>query len=140
MVFAAGLATGTAGAATETETKCSEPVLTSVPAQLANPGRWAYKFHVTWCVEKGVITAITPHITHEEDGTTCRWVTNAEEAQKPLPDGSGAWQAFNMGQLSCKNGDGTDGTVNPWGYINVWPDGTSKVALKGIGDVVVDQA
>lgn len=131
MLFATGLTTGTAGAAAET--KCSTPELTSVSVQLANPGRWAYQYHVTWCVENGEITAITPHVTHEDDGTTCRWVTNAEEAQSRLPDGTGGWKAFNMGDFSCRNGDGTDGTVNPWGIINVWPDGTSRVVDKGIG-------
>jgi hypothetical protein len=136
MLVAAGLTTGTAGAAGESG--CSVPVLTSVSVQLADPGRWAYRYHVTWCVEKGEITGITPHVTHEEDGTTCVWVTSSEEAQTPLRDGTGAWKTFNMSEFSCKNGNGTDGSVNPWGYITVWPDGTSKVTRKGIGDVVVD--
>lgn len=133
LLVAAALTTGTAAAADETE--CSTPVLTSVPVRLADPGRWTYRFHVTWCVDKGEVKGITQHITHEENGTTCVWVTNAEEARKPLQDG--AWEAFNMGELSCKKGDGTDGSVNPWGYITVWPNGTSVVTRKGIGSVVV---
>ncbi|NGY59985.1 hypothetical protein G7043_13735 [Lentzea sp. NEAU-D13] len=136
MLVATGLTTGTAGAADEAE--CPTPELTSVSAQLANPGRWAYQYHVTWCVVKGEITAVTPHITHADDGTTCDWVTSAEEKHVPLDDGTGAWEAFNMSEFSCKNGDGTDGTANPWAYINVWPNGSSKVMRKGIGDVVVD--
>lgn len=134
-LIATGFTTGAADAQTETE--CSNPVLTSTAVQLASPGRWAYRYHVTWCVEKGEITAITPHITHEQDGTTCVWVTNAEEAYTRVPDDSGAWVAFNMGEFRCKKGDGTDGSVNPWGKITVWPDGSSSVLSKGVGDVVV---
>ncbi|WP_086663200.1 hypothetical protein [Lentzea kentuckyensis] len=136
MLFAAGLTTGTAGAVQET--KCSTPVHTSVSVHLANPGRWAYEYYVTWCVEGGEITAITPHVTHDQDGTTCGWVTSAEESNTRLEDGTGAWRTFNMSEFSCKNGDGTDGTVNPWGFIHVWPNGTSRVMRKGIGDLVVD--
>ncbi len=134
-LLAAGLATGTAGAADET--KCSTPVLTSTSVQLANPGRWSYTYKVTWCVENGEITAITPHVTHEADGSTCTWVTNAEEAQTPVRDGSGAWNAYNMAEFSCRNSDGTDGIANPWAIITVWPNGTSSVLRKGIGDVIV---
>ncbi|MFS8102470.1 hypothetical protein LFM09_35630 [Lentzea alba] len=132
----AGLTTGTASATDETT--CSTPVLTSAPVQLDSPGRWSYTYRVSWCVEGGKITAITPHVTHEENGDACVWVANAEESQTPVLDGSGAWNAFNMAEFSCKNGDGTDGIANPWGTITVWPNGTSSVLRKGIGDVIVE--
>ncbi|MGW4210613.1 hypothetical protein ACWEIJ_21660 [Lentzea sp. NPDC004789] len=125
-LLTAGLTTGTAAAA---ETGCRE--FTSAAVQLADPGRWAYTYNVTWCVVNGKITTITPHLTHEADGSTCVWVTNAEEAITPAQDD--AWNAYNMGEFSCKNGDGTDGSVNPWGVITVWPNGDSRVLRKGIG-------
>ncbi|MEV6239273.1 hypothetical protein [Lentzea sp. NPDC051838] len=115
------------------ETKCATPMYTSTSVQLAEPGRWAYTYKVSWCVQDGQITTITPHVTHEADGDPCTWVTSAEEAHIPVQDGSGAWRAFNMGEFSC-----TDGIANPWAYITVWPDGASSVLRKGIGDVIVE--
>jgi hypothetical protein len=134
-LLTAALTTGTAGAADET--RCSTPLLTSTSVQLADPGRWAYTFKVTWCVKDGEITAVTPYVTHDQDGTTCVWVTNAEEKNTPVHDGSGAWTAYNMAEFSCQNGDGTDGVANPWGIIALWPNGASSVLRKGIGDVIV---
>jgi hypothetical protein len=136
MMFFSGLTTGTAAAAEEI--KCSTPVLTSVSVHLANPGLWAYTYQASWCVEKDVITAIAQHVTHEADGKKCVWVTNAEEGNRPVQDGSGAWTAYNMAEFSCKNGDGTDGSVNPWAIITLLPSGASSVLRKGIGDDVVE--
>jgi hypothetical protein len=135
-LLAAGLTTGTASAAEEI--KCSTPVFTSVPVRIDVPGRWAYRYHVSWCVEAGVITAIEPHVTHEVDSSKCLWRGNEEEAETRLPDGSGGWDAFNMAAFSCKNGDGTDGTFNPWGIITVWPNGDSRVLRKGIGAEILN--
>lgn len=135
-LLTAGLTTGTAAAAEEIP--CSTKVLRSTPVRLTDPGRWTFTYQVSWCVEQGKITAIAPHITHEEDGSTCVWVASVEEAITPVLDGSGAWNAFHMAEFSCRNGDGTDGIANPWGTITVWPNGASKVLRKGIGDVIVE--
>lgn len=134
VVAGISLTTGTATGATETT--CSTPVLTSAPVRLTDPGRWSYTYHVSWCVEGGRITDITQHIAHEEDGSTCVWVANQEESKTPVADGSGAWDAFNMVELSCEDATGKPGSVNPWGVITVRPDGTSTVLRKGIGNVV----
>ncbi|MGW6930785.1 hypothetical protein ACWGE0_12025 [Lentzea sp. NPDC054927] len=128
------LATGTTAGAEEVT--CSTPTLTSVPVRLADQGLWSYHYQVSWCVEEGLITNITHNVTHEEDGSTCVWVANAEESHKRVLDGSGAWNAFNMAEFSCKNPDGQDGSVNPWGVITVWPNGASSVLRKGVGDVI----
>jgi hypothetical protein len=137
VTFLAGISLTTGTATAATETKCSAPVFTSAPVHLSDPGRWSYTYQVTWCVEGGRITGITPHVTHEVDGRTCAWVANVEEYERPVPDGSGAWDTFNMAELSCEDGGGTPGSVNPWGVITVRPDGTSTVLRKGVGDVIV---
>ncbi|SDF34804.1 hypothetical protein SAMN05216553_101201 [Lentzea fradiae] len=113
---------------------------TSVAVRLASPGKWSYSYHVTWCVVDGVIdpVSITPHLAHAADGTTCAWAASAEEAHLRVNDGRGAWQAFNMGEFRCRTGDGTDGSINPWGVIEILPDGTSSVVRKGVGDLVID--
>lgn len=112
----------------------------SVAVRLASPGEWAYSYHVTWCVVGGVIdpVSITPHLAHEANGTTCVWTASAEEAHRRVDDGRGAWQTFNMGEFTCKAGDGTDGSINPWGIIEILPDGTSSVVVKGVGDRIVE--
>lgn len=137
VLLAAGISL-TAGTANAEEIKCSTPVLTSVPVQLADPGRWSYAYQVSWCVQDGQITEIVPHVTHADDGSKCAWVASMEESELPAEDGSGAWNAFNMGEFSCADGGGKPGTVNPWGIITVRPDGTSSVLRKGIGGTVID--
>lgn len=127
VVLFAGLPVTTAQAA---EAKCPTPLLTSEVVRLAEPGKWSYTFQVSWCVQDGQITDITPHVTHEADGTTCVWVTNAEEYEKPV--GGGAWEAFNMTEFSCKDANGRPASVNPWAVINIRPDGTSSVPREGI--------
>ncbi|HUQ60140.1 hypothetical protein [Lentzea sp.] len=136
VVVAAALATPAAAAVEQAA--CPTPEHKSVVVELAGPGRWSYTYHVTWCVEAGKITGITPHLTNTTDGSVCTSFTSAEEAEWPLGNGSEAWRAFNMGEFSCKKGDGTDGSVNPWGTIEVLPDGRSRIVEKGIGDVRVE--
>lgn len=133
-ILVAGMSAATADAA---EVKCATP-MTSTPVRLANPGSWSYTYQVSWCVQEGRITDITPHVTHEENSEKCVWVGSAEESQTPAQDGSGAWNTFNMAEFSCKDAGGKPGSVNPWGVITIRPDGTSSVVRKGIGDVIVD--
>lgn len=135
VAFVAGLSL-TSGTATADDPDCSTPQYTSVPAYLTDPGRWSYTYQATWCVKNGQIIGVKGHLTHDEDGRTCVWVTNAEEANTPVGDGSGDWKAFNMGQLSCKGPDGKPGTVNPWSDIIIRTDGSSEVWRKGVGDVI----
>jgi hypothetical protein len=130
-VLAAGLSAGTAGAE---EARCT----TSAPVHLSDPGLWSYTYQVTWCVEEGKITSITPHVTHDEDTSKCVWVGSVEESLTPVPDGSGAWYTFNMAEFSCKDAVGKQSSVNPWAVITIRLDGTSDVPRKGIGDVIVD--
>lgn len=129
VVLFAGLPVTTARAA---ETTCPTPEHTSQVLRLGEPGRWGYTYQISWCVQGGKITGITPHMTHEEDGVTCVWVMNAEEYRRPVPDGSGAWENFNMVEFSCKDAVGKFASVNPWGVITVRPDGTSSIDAKGI--------
>jgi hypothetical protein len=135
VVLFAGLPITTAQAAEE---KCETPLLTSETVRLAEPGKWSYTYQVSWCVDEGRITFITPHVTHEADGTTCVWVTNAEEYEKPVPNGAGAWETFNMSEFSCKNSAGRPASVTPWAKIIIQPNGASHIPEKGIGDRIVE--
>lgn len=133
-VFVAGVSLTTGTAASADEPVCATPWNESVIADLTDPGRWTYTYQVFWCVKDGEIIHIKSRLTHDEDGRTCVWVTNAEEAHTRLDDGD--WKSFNMGQLSCTGGDGKPGTVNPWSEIIIRPDGSSEVWRKGVGDVI----
>jgi hypothetical protein len=135
-VIAAALATPAVAAADEAT--CSTPEHKSAVVELASPGKWSYTYHVTWCVKAGKITSVTPHITSSADGSVCTSFASVEGNEWPLNNGSEAWRAFNMGEFSCKKGDGTDGSVNPWGTIEVLPGGSSRIVEKGIGDVLVE--
>lgn len=116
------------------EVKCETPLHNSKTVRLADAGRWSYTYQVSWCVKDGEIIDITPHVTHEADGTTCVWVTNAEEYEKPVPSGNGAWETYNMTEFSCKDAVGTQSSVTPWGIITIRPDGSSSIQRKGVGD------
>jgi hypothetical protein len=131
VVLLAGLPVSTAQAA---EATCPTPEKTSEVVRLSDPGKWSYTYYVSWCVENGKVTSITPHVTHEEDSTWCSWVGSAEEAMTPVADGSGAWNAFNMSAFSCKDSAGKPGSVTPWAVITVRPNGSSSVPHKGVGD------
>jgi hypothetical protein len=135
-VSAAGLSLTAGTAAAADEPVCETPWKESVIADLTDPGRWTYTYQVFWCVKDGKIIHIKSSLTHGEDGRTCVWVANAEEAHKPLDEETGDWMSFNMGQLSCKGGDGKPDTVNPWSEIIIRPDGSSEVFRKGVGDVI----
>jgi hypothetical protein len=133
-VLAAGLTTGTASA---TEVlPCSTP-FTSPPVRIVGSG-WAYQYQVLWCAEGGVVTGIEQRVTHEEDGSKCVWVGNAKESLTRVPDDSGGWNTLNMAEFSCQQGDGTDGSFNPWAVVTVWPNGDSRTPSKGIGDEILD--
>lgn len=131
-----GLTTGTASAAEEI--KCSAPPFTSVPARIDVPGQWTYQYQVLWCVENGKITAMEQQVTHEVKSSKCVWRGNKDEAETPVGGDSGGWDVFEMSAFSCTNGDGTDGTFNPWAIITVWPNGDSRVLRKGIGNEILD--
>lgn len=138
-VVAAGISLTTVTTANADELTCSTPPLTSVPVTLADGDLWSYQYHVIWCVEDGRITDLAHRVARVVDGVTCDRSTNAEESETRVGDGSGAWNGFNMAEFSCKDRDGQEGSVNPWGIITVWPNGDSAVERKGIGDVIVRQ-
>jgi hypothetical protein len=108
---------------------CSSAPIVSVPVVHDYFERWTYVFEVVWCVEDGTITWTEPRVTPTVRDSTCAWRGTRDTTETPAENNGRT--RFHMGEFTCQRESGTYG-INPWGFITVYPDGSSKVADSGV--------
>ncbi len=123
-VLAAGVPPAAGSPADPEPRTCSSVLRTTGPVEIREEDEWTYVYTLSWCVEEGKIVWAAHEVAHVVHVPGCTWVGRKEEK---ITEGVSAWNAFDMSEFSCADGDGEVRGVNPWVDVNFSPDGTFEV-------------